>query len=288
MPYIGNQGIGSYTSMSKQDITGVTGSPVKRGFVLSYAVANSFELAVFVNNVRQEPTTAYSASGTVLTMTGDVETTDDFYVIYIGKAIGTINPPDGSVGTAKIADDAVSTAKIANSAVNLTSKVTGVLPIANGGTGHSTLYPQIALITDTKSQNTAGGTFTSGAWQTRTLNTESSDLNNICSLSSNIFTLSSGTYLIEWTAPAHDVERNQSRLYDTTNSAVIQYGSSNYTSSAADVQNSSVGSANVVISSNTGYRIEHIAQNSKSTQGFGVEANLATEIYTQVKIMKIG
>jgi hypothetical protein len=103
MPYIGNQGIGSYTSMSKQDITGVTGNPVKRGFVLSYAVANSFELAVFVNNIRQEPTTAYSASGTVLTMTGDVETTDSFYVIYIGKAIGTINPPDGSVGTAQIA-----------------------------------------------------------------------------------------------------------------------------------------------------------------------------------------
>jgi hypothetical protein len=166
---------------------------------------------------------------------------------------------------------------------------TNAMTVASGGdVTFANRYPQIALITDTKSQNTAGGTFTSGAWQTRTLNTESSDLNNICSLSSNIFTLSSGTYLIEWTAPAHDVERNQSRLYDTTNSAVIQYGSSNYTSSAADVQNSSVGSANVVISSNTGYRIEHRAQNSKSTQGFGVEANLATEIYTQVKIMKIG
>ena len=143
MPYIGNQGIGSYTSMSKQTITGDGGV----NYTLSYAVANSFELAVFVNNVRQEPTAAYGASGTALTMTGNVASTDDFYVIYIGKAIGTIVPPDGSVGTAKIVDGAVTTAKIvdgsvgtakiASSAVNLTSKVTGVLPVANGGTGVS-------------------------------------------------------------------------------------------------------------------------------------------------------
>lgn len=162
------------------------------------------------------------------------------------------------------------------------------MSISGGDVTFNNRYPQTALIADTKSQNTAGGTFTSGAWQTRTLNTEISDINNICSLSSNVFTLSSGTYLIEWSAPAYYVERHQTRLYDTTNSAVIQYGSSSYASVANAVQNSSLGSAIVVISSNTGYRIEHQAGSTSATQGFGVEANMGTEVYAQVKITKIG
>ena len=48
-------------------------------------------------------------------------------MIFSGKALQTIVPPDSSV----------STAKIANNAVDLTSKVTGVLPVANGGTGNA-------------------------------------------------------------------------------------------------------------------------------------------------------
>lgn len=137
MAYIGNEPSVNFTSFAKQDLTGVTGSPAKRGFTLTYAVANANEIEVFVNNVRQEPTEAYTVSGTALTMTGDVETTDDFYIIYLGKALQTTVPPDASVSTAKIADSAVTNAKINNSTIDLTSKVTGVLPVANGGTGIS-------------------------------------------------------------------------------------------------------------------------------------------------------
>lgn len=105
MGYVGNEPSVNFTSFAKQDLTGVTGSPVKRGFTLTYAVANANEIEVFVNNVRQEPTEAYTVSGTALTMTGDVETTDDFYVIYLGKALQTTTPPDGSVSTAKLANN---------------------------------------------------------------------------------------------------------------------------------------------------------------------------------------
>jgi hypothetical protein len=102
MGYVGNQTTNSYSSFDKQDLTGVTGSPAKRGFTLSHAVANAQEIEVFVNNVRQEPGEAYTVSGTGLTMTGDVETTDDFYVVFQGKALQTIVPPDGSVTSAKL------------------------------------------------------------------------------------------------------------------------------------------------------------------------------------------
>lgn len=117
MGYVGNQTTNAYTSITKQDLTGVTGSPVKRGFTLDHAVANANEIEVFVNNVRQEPSVAYTVSGTALTMTGDVETTDDFYVVFQGKAIQTVVPPDLTVDTAKIKDDAVTSAKIADDAV---------------------------------------------------------------------------------------------------------------------------------------------------------------------------
>jgi len=99
--------------MDKQDITGNGGT----SYTLSHAVANANEIEVFVNNVRQEPAVAYTATGTTLTMTGAVASTDDFYVVYQGKAVGTIVPPDASVSTAKIVDDAVTSAKIADNAV---------------------------------------------------------------------------------------------------------------------------------------------------------------------------
>tara|TARA_R110002153_G_scaffold220833_2_gene373362 strand:- start:1228 stop:2046 length:819 start_codon:yes stop_codon:yes gene_type:complete len=135
MPYIGNEPSADFTSLSKQDLTGSSGAFV----TLSHAVANAEDVALYINNVRQEPTTSYTTNGTRLNFNGyTVSASDDIYVLFLGKAIQTTVPPDGSVSTAKIADDAVSTAKIANSAVNLTSKVTGVLPIANGGTGTGT------------------------------------------------------------------------------------------------------------------------------------------------------
>ncbi len=92
MPYLGNPLAFAYSAVSYQDLTGVTGSPAKRGFTLSNAVLNANEIEVFVNNVRQEPLVAYTAGGTTLTMTGDVETTDDFYVVFQGMAKQTVSP----------------------------------------------------------------------------------------------------------------------------------------------------------------------------------------------------
>jgi len=135
MPYIGNQSTNSYSSMVKQDLTGASGASV----TLSHPVANANEVELYINNVRQEPTTSYTTSGTTLNFVGyTVAASDDIYVIFSGKAIQTTVPPDGSV----------STAKIASSAVDLTSKVTGVLPVANGGSGVSSV-PSFFAFNDT-------------------------------------------------------------------------------------------------------------------------------------------
>ena len=126
MGYIGNQTSNSYSSLAKQTITGDGGT----GYTLDHAVANAQEIEVFVNNVRQEPGVAYTVSGTTLTMTGNVASTDDFYVVFQGKALQTTVPPDDSVTTARINDGAVTTAKIADDAVTA-AKVASTLHLSN-------------------------------------------------------------------------------------------------------------------------------------------------------------
>lgn len=101
--------------MSKQTITGNGGA----SYTLTHAVANAQEIEVFVNNVRQEAGVAYTVAGTALSMTGNVANTDDFYVIYQGKALQTVVPPDGSVTNDKITTMAA-------------SKLTGALPAIDG------------------------------------------------------------------------------------------------------------------------------------------------------------
>ena len=136
MSYIGNQSQTAYSSLVKQDITGNGGLT----YTLSHPVSNEDDILLYINNVKQEGGSgkAFTASGTTLTLSEAIANTDSCYVQYIGLAIQTTVPPDGSV----------STAKIASSAVDLTSKVTGVLPVANGGTG-ATSYVETNSVIET-------------------------------------------------------------------------------------------------------------------------------------------
>jgi hypothetical protein len=93
--YLGNQPALSYTSLAKQDFT----TSATTSYVLDNPVANENEIALFINFVRQEPTTAYTASGTSLTLTSATSASDDMYAIFLGKAVQTVNPPAGSVGS---------------------------------------------------------------------------------------------------------------------------------------------------------------------------------------------
>ena len=126
MGYVGNPQATAFSSKpAKQDLTGASGTSL----TLSHAVANAESISLFINNVRQEPTTAYSVSGTAVTLTGSVVASDDIYVIYNSLALQEVVPPDGSVGTAKLANSAVTDAKIDTMAA---SKLTGALPAISG------------------------------------------------------------------------------------------------------------------------------------------------------------
>ena len=80
-------------------------------YTLSYAVANENELALFVNNVRQQPGSgkAYTASGTALTLSAATASTDTMYAIYLGRALQTSTPATNSVTSAMLASTAATT-----------------------------------------------------------------------------------------------------------------------------------------------------------------------------------
>ena len=154
---------------------------------------------------------------------------------------------------------------------------------ASGG-----LFSSYAVIVDQKSQNTEAGTFTQDAWQTRDLNTESFDPDGIVSISSNKFTLAAGSYLIVWSAPCYKVDKNQTRLYDVTNSSAGAgfKGSVEHAGTTTAIQVRSTGAMRVSPSGSNEYRIEHKCAATRSTNGFGFAANLAAEIFTIVEIYK--
>ena len=93
MPFLGVQPTDTFASVAKQTITG-DGSVT---YTLTHSVANANDLAVFVNNVRQEPTVAYSASGTSITFTEAIDSTDYCYVVYIARTFQTVTAPDNSI-----------------------------------------------------------------------------------------------------------------------------------------------------------------------------------------------
>ena len=117
MAYIGNIPAEAYISISSQTFTTINGT----GYTLSSSVTTSEDIALFLNNVRQKPST-YTASGLVLTMGTATTTADELYCVYLGKALQTVNPPAASVGTSQITDLAVTTAKIADDNVT-TAKI---------------------------------------------------------------------------------------------------------------------------------------------------------------------
>jgi hypothetical protein len=145
----------------------------------------------------------------------------------------------------------------------------------------------VARITDSKASGTSGGTFTSGMWRTRDLNTIEEDPDSIVTLASNQFTLGAGTYLIQWNAPAFQVHRHMSKLFDVTNTTDLALGSSEYNGTSSDNVLRSFGFDIVTLAANNTFEIRHRCQISVANNGLGVETNFAAEKYTMVTIFKL-
>ena len=102
MSYVGNP---IDTRNTFQSLVGkrFNGDGSTTAFTLDVAPSSTLDIEVFVGNVRQDPNSAYTLSGTTLTFTGAPPSgTNNIYVVHQAKSVGTINPGANSVGATEL------------------------------------------------------------------------------------------------------------------------------------------------------------------------------------------
>lgn len=143
-------------------------------------------------------------------------------------------------------------------------------------------------VSDVKASGTNGGTFTSGAMQTRTINTEDSDLFGICSIAANQITLVPGSYECEIKSPAYGVDQNKAILYNITSAATQLIGTSEFTSPSSNIQVSSFVMGAFTITVSTVFEIRHQCVATVTNNGFGVASSFGiSEVYTVAEFWKV-
>ena len=157
MPYLGTPAAIGFSATKKDSFSGDNSTT---GFTMSQAANTATDIQVFVDNIRQEPTIAYSVSGATLTFTEAPPTgTNNVYVIPQHQALGTGPLPPQDLGsTDYIFGDDISfnsDAAVINMGLDSEIKIThvhntGVLLTDSGGT------PTLQLHDSNESVNSDG------------------------------------------------------------------------------------------------------------------------------------
>jgi len=133
MSYIGNTPT-QQAFTPQVDYFNGTGS--QTAFTLSRPVASVAQVEVTVNNVKQNPSTAYTVSGNTITFTGAPSIgTNNVYVRYTSPITQVIQPGAGTVGNSQVIDGSITPAKMSTGAP--TWDTNGNLVAASLGTSTS-------------------------------------------------------------------------------------------------------------------------------------------------------
>jgi len=147
MPYIGNDI--QFGELTSQTFTG-DGSTV--AFTMGYSVANTTSILVTSGNVVQEPTVAYTVSGTTLTFTSAPEDDDTIHVRFLGRVVDVANAAilqdsdqDTKIQVEESADEDIirfdtagsQVATLTGSALDVVGDITGATLNADGDTSAS-------------------------------------------------------------------------------------------------------------------------------------------------------
>ena len=201
MPYIGPNPAESFTSFATQEFS----TSATTSYTLDHAVANENEIALFVNNVRQQPGSgkAYTATGTALTLSAATASTDTMYCVFLGRALQTVTPATNSITAAMVGNDLIS----GKTALGAEPADTDEFLVSDAGTlkrvdysyikgGGITEADQWRLTTD-NAMSSSGNTDITSNWE-RNDNSGFGLLGSGMTESSGIFTFpSTGIYLIK-------------------------------------------------------------------------------------------
>ena len=196
----------------------------------------------------------------------------------------------GSVTVDKLADNSVTFDKMAHGTEGkLMGYGSGGVPQAVDAPSSA---PEYLIIEDQKSSGTHGGTFNSGAWRDRDLNTIVVNQITGASLASNEITLPAGDYEIASAHASAFVNAHQAKLYNVTDASDEVLGM-NHSSSAASGSPQATGTNATVegyftITAEKDFKIQHRSMSSRGTTGFGLAGNWGTEVYSRVVIKKVG
>ncbi len=142
-------------------------------------------------------------------------------------------------------------------------------------------------VRDEKAASTDGGTATTGSWETRTLNTEVSDVYGIASLAANQVTLQPGTYNCKISAPSYLTGRNQAKLYNATDASDILLGTSEFQNDGATINRSFV-EGRFQLTAAKALEVRHRVATTRATDGYGIAQAWGTNVYTVAEFWRVG
>ena len=180
----------------------------------------------------------------------------------------------------------VPTAKIYDGAVTEDKLNESVIPNINTNNLRSTAFLHIQ---DQKDPGVDGGTFTSGEWRTRDLNTIVYNTIEGASLSNNIISLPASQYYIEVSAPAYRIRFVRAAIQNNTTQELLALSNTVHVSSAYGEFGSNYINTMLNLSAATDLSIVQRCTATYSITGFGWASNMGfNEIYTDVKIWRVG
>lgn len=156
--------------------------------------------------------------------------------------------------------------------------------VSGGGGTTATLMH----VREEQADGTSAGTFTSGAWRTRVLNTVVTNDIVGASLASNVITLPAGTFEVDALAPAFRVGGHQARLYDVTNSAELLLGMTGAYSQPSSTGGFAPVRGEFTLSATTDIRLEHACATTVASNGLGLAfGGGGLEVFSEVLIWKV-
>jgi hypothetical protein len=154
-----------------------------------------------------------------------------------------------------------------------------------GATGNLPLAQYVKV--SERSQTTTAGNGVSGT-NTRILNTVEVNTLPGASLASNTVTLPAGTYRFRGRAPAIGVGSHACYLYNSTDSTIIQSGSSAQSAVGGSNQTDSTVTGFFVLAATKGVQLRHyITQTATSGLGLGTSVDGVGCVYSELEFEKI-
>lgn len=151
------------------------------------------------------------------------------------------------------------------------------------------LGEQLIVLREEQTSGTQSGTFTSGAFRTRAVNTIAVDETGQVSLSSDQFTLPAGTYRVDAKAEFFASAANILRLQNITDAETTLVGLNDHSTAAANADGHAchLGGLFTITASKT-FELQHRCGLTKTTNGFGVSHTFGiNEVFVHIELLKI-